>query len=509
MERDELIAEIRKAYREDDTLRLTALCGQAAEEYPESAEALALCAVSLYWQDHKEEAIEAARRAIELRPDEAIVWAAQSTISTCEGDTDTSLLAAGKAVSLAPLDPLVVSFSTGAYSFNGDHGTGLAITERYLREYPDDIDMLHHQITQLRNAGRTQDAEVLLTDCERRLPRSYRWMHQRARVLMMSGRLAQAIELLQEAARQAPGSHQYSAELSMALSAAQRDEEAEESARRALEICPCSTVAMGTMAGICRRRDDNKQAEYWAKKAAEAIPALGLFGQIRKATLATRKGDWEAVIELTEPVLSTQSLTIRSNALGQRFRAFLALKRLDEAATTLSELESIDSTTREIYEHRAKLLEASGDVFEAVSVARSGVERYPADGILRSLLLKLLHSMNAGDEQDEIVRSLMENPPDLPAGVTTAYMALSDTKHDAEAMEFLSRARKQLPNSEELQLFEAVKKLEKGDYAGARAATKGMKGEAAKVAKKLRTAAWFMQIMDKLLFFLRKPKPGG
>lgn len=498
---------IRRSYLGMDEVLDYQLSERAVCEFPNSPEFLAINAHQLAWHGQRDKAAAAISRALEFGPECAIAWAASAQLGALEARFDDALESAGKALALDDTDPLVLQWSIDAYSACGDTEKALSLTSRWCELQPDEL-AFGERVTVLFAAGRTEESDSALAEMERRFPESPRVLLRRARVLMRATRLGEATVLLRKATEVCPNSHMAWAELASALSFARKDEEAEVAAKRALNIGPCALVAMQTMSRICRERGDEIEAAEWHRRAREAIPVFALQTSLNMVNEAIRRNDWEAVLRDSEPALSAPSVTTRALALSQRVRAFIALKRMSEAQTALDEMEKLDSTKREIYEFRATILEASGEVFEALSVLRSGIERYPADGIMRAHMLKLLHSMNAGDEQDEIVRGLMENPPDFPAGVITAYMALSDTKHDAEAMEFLGRARKRFPNSGELQLFEAVKKLEKGDYAGARAATKGLTGTAAQVAKKLRAAAWFMQIMDKLLFFLKKRKPG-
>jgi Flp pilus assembly protein TadD len=421
-----------------------------------------------------------------------IALAASCVIATCEGDIDSALNAADSAIARAPFDPLVVAFSTGAYSLSGDNAKGLAAIESYRREHPDDIDMLHHLITSLRSAGRSEDAEALLADCERRSPGSHRWFHQRARVAMLNGSLAEAIDLLTQTTQQAPGSYMYWAELGSALAFAKRDKEAEEAAMKSLSICPLSSSAMGVMVRVCNQRGDKEGAAEWTARAAEAVPALSLFAQIRKANAAIKKGDWEAVLELTEPVLSTRTLSIRSNALGQRVRAFLALDRLDEAEATLVEYEGIDSKRREVHEFHGKLEAARGDTEQAIRTFTAGIEKFPTDGTMRAQLIRLLHASGDTERENALAEDVVSNPPDTPWGFSELYQALDETEHPVTARRILLIGKERFPNSEELQLFDLVnefeKKLSQNDLRGAKQVADKMPtiefGEVARTAKR-------------------------
>lgn len=509
----ELLESIRQATVGLDSVRAIQLCDQAAEECPESPEAWAVYGYHRTWQGRRSEAHAAIDRALTLNPNSAMAWAAKAFLAGFEAQGDEAVEYAKRALDLDGENPWVISWCIDAYCSEGDTETCLEMAKRWYQAHPDDLRAVNHYCSSLRASGQADEAFALADDAEKRFPGAPSLILRRARKLKAARQLTAAIEVLRAAIKETPGSAALLAELAGNLSRINGDDEAEELALRALDICPVSLLAMQAMQNVHTHRGDRKKAREWRERAMEAVPLLRAQSSLSEATAASRRGDWKTVLRVTEPVLSSHLRTTRQTANFFKARALLALERYDEAGEPVDALAEIDPHHHCVYEYRARMSRAAGRLDEAAATLRNGVARFPTDGTLRALLLRVLHDKGAENDQKALIEEVRANPPDFPAGFSQVYRALMDTEHPLIAHEILRIGRERFPDSPELKLLEALGKLTSDDPAGARRAASDVTGEFQDAAGKLKKAAEFIeqmkQLRNRILGTRNNDKPGS
>lgn len=475
--REELMKAIWDAQADSDTVLGRKLSEESVQEFPDSAEFLAINSYYLLWNGRRDEAIAAARKAKELGPDCALAWGAEAQLAGFEGRKEDSLAYAEKALSLDDNGPWVIQWCKDAYAFAGQTDLALALSRRYYESHPDEVDAFSQYITWLSLACRMEEAESLLCLAEQKFPGAHLILHKRARVYLRSLQLTNAIELLEQGLQTAPNSSTILGELALALVHSHRDDEAETAARRALSICPVTMIAMNVLAKVCEHRGKKREAADWRRKSAEAIPGLYFTSLLSQATIAMKKQDWNTVLTITDKFPSSATPSLRSVAWSHRIRAFLALRRIDEAEEAIEQLERLNANGRSVYQFRGELQLANGRTDEAIIVLKLGVERYSTDGVLRAQLLRVLNKQGDVEAENALVQDLISKMPDMPSGIVAAYMALDDTKHPLMARELLNRGIERFPGAPEFSVFDAVDKFAKGDLVGAKNGVAGVIGE--------------------------------
>lgn len=482
---DEVEQAIREAGKQGDFRKACQLAEKGVADYPDSAELWARTASLRLWSDKREEAHAALSKARELGPDNATAWAAEADVACFEARYVDATSAAKHALALDESDPWVLERCVSAYLGAQDYEEALRLSARWCELFPEDDDAVSMRANLLGVAGRTQEREELLAESLRKFPDSGRMMLQRSRQLQQARELTEAATLLRKLVKKCDGNFTAWAELASVLGFLKQTDEAEAAAKRALAISGCAIRAMTAMDYVCRQRDQEQQAAEWRSRATETIPAMRVSMSVSAATQAVRKGEWEKVLELIEPALAAQLHPIfRNNALGQKARALIELKRIEEAARVVAELVGGgDGST--LHELKGRVLQGQGDLEGAVAVFREGIAKYPTEGTLRSHLLRALHALGRTEEKTALIAETFDSFPEMPAGVVMMYMALDETGHQKEARRMREMGMQRFPGAEDLRLFEAIEKLQKDDLTGASKAASGVTGEWKPIAERL------------------------
>jgi|GEM_PF-5458873 len=478
------IQAIRDADIAGDCLLAYRLVDQGVEQYPESVEMWALAVTLRLWRGDRAGAHAAMRKSKELNQNLAIVWAVESDLLAFEGDLENAKAAADNAIALDDKDRWVLERCVSTYAMLRENAKAMELRDRWEELYPDDSGGILSKVTGLLSEDRVDESEALLKEAEHRFPDSPFVMQKRGRFLMKQHRLDEAIIMLQKAVDSQPNNWSIISELSSALSFANRLDEAEAAAMRALEISQISTLALKTLARICRERGETRQAAEWNEKAANAIPVLHFLSYITSANAASRKGEWNQAIGFTDKALTCNLPPITHGlALEIKARAMLELKRYNQIDAIFAELDAMQRVSCAMFELRGRLFVVTGKHDEAINMFREGIQKYPSDGTLRAHLLRSLYTLGRFEEQSDLVNDVFQNLPQTPWEYSALYMAFEDTKHYEESHRLLKVARELYPDKEDFRVFEAVKNVEKGNFAAARELVKDVKGPFRKVAR--------------------------
>lgn len=490
----ELLSAIWRASLDGNNVKEFELSDSAVEICPYSPELLAVNARSLWLREREDESRSAMEKALSLGPEYAIVWASSAVIALNEARVDEALQSVEKALSLSIDYGWVYDWCCEVYQFCGEHDRVLELLDRWETSFPEDAEeIIYLRMWHLQSIGCLDEVAAMLKEAEARFPDSPRFQFKRAVKLMASHQLTESINVMQRAVERQSGSAVCWAQLASSLSLAGRYEDAERAAMRSLEINPRSTIAMGAMARVCAQSGDNSAADEWRSKAQKAIPVLALQVSLSVVPQAMKQGDWGKVLDITTPALSAQSHWTRRQALNHRVRAFIELSRIDEAQSVFDELDSMGWVDPSRYILGSRLLRLKGDDVGAQDTLNEGLRLYPTSGDLNALLIRLLHDIGRSEEENKVIESAMANPPDIPMGFTSLYTALDETGHPLMAKEILRIGKERFPNTQEFRLFDAVSKMERGDFLGAVRDAVGVKGDMKDVAQLMSDSAVMME----------------
>ncbi len=127
-------------------------------------------------------------------------------------------------------------------------------------------------------------------------------------------------------------------------------------------------------------------------------------------------------------------------------------------------LEEIGDRTPHYYIANGALQQARKRTDVAVEWFAAGIELWPKDGTLRAEHLLALDSIGRSAEASAAAREALGNPPLTPGGYMELLMALDHTKHGAEYLAMLAKAKEAFPARQEWTMCDALQAMERGDF---------------------------------------------
>lgn len=457
------IDDFRKACSRGDFGAALDIANWTLQERPASSELWTLCSEVLLINGRRDQALEALKLAHELGPESAVLIAAEAYIAAFEARFDEGKAAAERALMLDSTDAWVLNRCVSAAFIAGDTAKAVDLCEHWRTLHPEAEQAILVNAILLLSAGRTSEVEALLAESEVSQPSSPVVWNIKAKLLMRQGQMLEAIELTHRALEVLPRNPDILGQLAQMLELATRHDEAEAMAKKALELSPISTTALSTLANVCRATGRKREAAHWEAEAAVAVPALRARMKLRQAVAAIRDADWAKCLRITDEILADSSVSMCSSVLQIRIRALLALDKLDEAAKAIVEMEQAGCNDTILCEFRAILAEKHGDRDTAVSLLRNAITECPTAGQLRAILIRNLHALGRTEDELELIRDTLQNPPQAVSGFAALVSEFMKAGHSDAAREIRSIGLTLFPDSEQLRLFEAVDELSRGN----------------------------------------------
>lgn len=276
---------------------------------------------------------------------------------------------------------------------------------------------------------------------------------------------ARDFRLAEEYARQAvasePGEPSVWRELGRALHYQEKCDEAKQCFEIAVAESDSDMTAFRSLASIALKAGDVDLASKYNAKADAAVPALKHIEKVSIAASLMKTEGPDAMIQALkriEPDLPACYLRV-SHAL--RCRGLIDLKRHDELRARLE--DDWSTYNDDVFDlGRYELAMASDDtVDEALAIAQRRRATATNDGEWISAEIRALGRVGRLED----ARTLYESLPDPVTGSSGAlvFVALDQVGLKNEATEWLARAQRLFPRSQELEMLAAIQTMEAGE----------------------------------------------